>query len=143
MSRALVGLVASALTGCSLLGWRLPYNPSAGAAVAREGNGYLVRIINCYDDRVLLPLRALTVDHVVDGKRSRHCELSWSDSNHAPVTGSWRYGSSPPGYQVEGCLPLQPGETYELRLRAGAGGVARFAVEKDSAPRMLDDGCDR
>jgi hypothetical protein len=142
MRRSLL-LGASSLTlfGCHFLPWRLPYHPTAGMIVKRTGTDYSFEVRNCRDPRQRLNLASLTVWRLEERAHKVHCELRWTDVNVPSLTSSWMYGSVPPGYQSEGCLPLESGKTYEIRVGAGAGSTAVFALDTAGVPRMVADGC--
>jgi hypothetical protein len=112
-----------------------------GVIVKRAGVDYSFEVRNCRDHRQRLNLKSLTVWKVEGQARQAHCELRWTDVNVPSLTSSWMYGSVPSGYQSEGCLPLEPGKTYEVRVGAGAGSTAIFTLDEGGLPRMVADGC--
>jgi hypothetical protein len=120
--------------------------PKPGVLVSRDGDQYIVSILNCGDPKWAgLPVRGLRVGKAPPGAvAAAQCVLHLSSEI---VEGDfylsrWRYGSQPKGYALEQCAPLEPGATYEVYVSASpTGPIGHFSVASNGDVTMIDGGC--
>jgi hypothetical protein len=134
-------MIAAAL-GCALLPMTVPVNPIVGVEMSREGSNYVISYKNCFDPKMVLDLKGVTVTRIVNGQRSDspHCRVWWADFDVRSAK-KWTYGTTPAGYKSDRCEPLVPGDTYEVHVSAGAGGSGVFSVGADGSVKSVRSGC--
>src|SRR5262249_1923100 len=136
-----LALMSAIVAGCN--------PPQRGASVAREGDHYVISVLNCgdkkWDDP---PIWEMLVGKSPPGVSvATQCDLQAS-----PELGSepryslmqWRYGSQPKGYILKHCAPLEPGATYEVYASARPmPAIGHFALASNGDVIMLDGECHR
>lgn len=135
-------LMMAATAGCVLMGNTFPVNPTVGVEMSRQASGYVVSYQNCFDPKMVLDLKAVTVKKVINGHRadSPLCRVWWADFDVRSVK-EWTYGTVPTGYKSDRCQALAPGETYEVLVSAGAGGVGVFSIATDGSVNAVKSAC--
>jgi hypothetical protein len=88
--------------------------PRTGVRVVRDGNSYVVVVLNCSWTRAIA-VRDLEVYREAAGQASEVvCAL-------VPDVGGgllerWRYGTDAVGFQRKACSPLERGAAYEIKV---------------------------
>jgi hypothetical protein len=116
-------------------------DPGVNIGVVREDKDYVFSFKTCRNERV--GIRWLTVTEGVTGGNEgpAHCELSTRDGSINPISGSWKYGALPPGYQMKTCQPLVPERTYEVQVVGAGGGRRVFQVRSDGSVEVREGTC--
>jgi hypothetical protein len=115
--------------------------PDAGVVVTNVGGRVQVVFVNCSRPAQTLPVKDVEVRRISAGKDAEP-ECTFSATHYATIVGSWRYGEPVDGYEMHGCGPLQPGETYEVHAITGpSGATAVFKVKPDGDITTRSGGC--
>ena len=120
--------------------------PKPGVLVSRDGDQYMVSILNCGDPRwAKFRVRSILVGKAPPGVlAAAQCELHLSGEileQDFYVT-RWRYGSQPKGYALEQCAPIERGATYQVYVSASPKGpIGHFSVASNGDVTMIDGNC--
>jgi hypothetical protein len=98
------------------------------------------------DERVVFEFRYCSGEAVrainwisVSDEAEARCELR-RDNSREPLV-AWEYGTTPTGFTLPSCRPLEPGRSYEIYVRGGGGGFQGFRVEGNSEVTTLRGFC--
>jgi hypothetical protein len=114
-------------------------DPGVDINVTREGSDYLFSFRTCRGDRIGVPW--LSVTEAGGGRMPAYCELSTRDANIVPMSGSWKYGELPSGYEMKTCKALAAGGTYEVQVVGAGGGRRVFFVSPDGSIELREGTC--
>ncbi len=92
--------------------------PRAAVTVVRDGAGYEVHFENCARPGQTLPVKRVEV-HRKSAPAGEPVDCVLERTGTGQLADSWRYGDPVPGYELKGCAPLQPGETYRIHVSLG------------------------
>ena len=131
MNKLYVVLIVTCLSACE---------PRAGVRVARDGDGYVVDVLNCSWDRAMV-VRDMRLSKDATGQDSEvMCALTPHDGN--ALLERWRYGADVAGFQRVGCPPLERGTAYKIDVdTAPAGVTGRFTIDGNGDVKMIVGEC--
>jgi hypothetical protein len=133
-------IVAAMLIGCD--DFRAA-DPGVDIKVVHENGDYMFSFRTCRDQRIGVPWLNVTEGVTGGSDAPAHCEISTRDASIKAISGSWKYGELPPGYEIKTCKPLKPGSTYEVQVVGAGGGRRVFFVRPDGSVELREGTCSK
>jgi hypothetical protein len=81
------------------------------------------------------------VEEVAPDRQREKCAVSREVVSSRTLPRSWRMADPVPGFVIEGCDPLSPGDYFVSVRGSGLLGMRRFRVESDGQVQMKSRSC--
>lgn len=116
-------------------------DPGVNIDITKSSSGYRLTFRSCRNHKVGVSWIHVTEGVTGGADAPPHCEVLAPDPATRRIVDEWEYGTTPSGYTLSTCKPLQPGSVYEVQVDGAGGGRRVFSLSASGSIELREGSC--